>query len=401
MIYENTVILSEAKNLKGKGEHIMKIKNVRIFNGDGEFVKGDIGVVDGRFVSFDKADGEVLDGSNAMLVPGLIDIHLHGCHKDDFSDGTKEALETMLKYEISVGVTSICPTSMTIEESLLEKAMKVAGDYVNDDNSDMATMQGVNMEGPFINPAKKGAQDATYIQHCDVEVFRKLQKAAKGKIKIVDIAPEMENGLGFVDEVHNECVISIAHTNADYDTACEAYEKGASHLTHIYNAMPPFSHRAPGPIGAALDNDHVHIEMICDGIHIHPSVVRATFEIFGGDRVIMISDSMRATGLGEGISSLGGQEVLVVGHKATLTSDGAIAGSVTNLMECVRVAVKEMDIPLEVALRSATYNPAREIGIDEDYGTIEEGKYADFILLNDNLDLLDVYKRGRKVKSVF
>ena len=375
----------------------MKIKNVRILNAKGEIAPGDIGVTNGRFVSFDGADGEVLDGGDAMLVPGLIDIHLHGCHRDDFSDGTKEALETMLKYELSVGVTSICPTSMTIEESLLEKAMKVAGDYENDDNSDMATMQGINMEGPFINPNKKGAQDATYIKHCDVEFFNKLQAAAKGKIKLVDIAPELEKGMDFIDEVHKDCVISIAHTTADYNTACEAYKRGASHLTHIYNAMPPFSHRVPGPIGAALDNEHVHVEMICDGIHIHPSVVRATFEMFGGDRVIMISDSMRATGLGEGISSLGGQEVEVVGRKAVLTCDGAIAGSVTNLMECVRVAVKEMGIPLEMALRSATFNPAREIGIDKDYGTIEVGKYADFILLDDNLDLQAVYKRGRRV----
>jgi len=377
----------------------MKIKNVRILSANGEIVLGDIGVANGRFVSFDEATGEVLDGDNAMLVPGLIDIHLHGCHKDDFSDGTKEALETMLKYEISVGVTSICPTSMTIEESLLEKAMKIAGEHVNDDDSDMATMQGINMEGPFLNPDKKGAQDATYIKHCDVDFFNKLQTAAKGKIKLVAVAPEMPNALDFIDAVHKDCVVSIAHTNVDYNTACEAYKRGASHLTHIYNAMPAFSHREPGPIGAALDNEHVRVEMICDGIHIHPSVVRATFEIFGGNRVIMISDSMRATGLGEGISSLGGQEVKVVGHKATLTSDGAIAGSVTNLMECVRVAVKDMGIPLAVALRSATYNPAREIGIDKDYGTIEEGKYADFILLNDDLDLLGVYKRGREVRS--
>lgn len=379
----------------------MKIRNVRIFNADGEIEKGEIGVRDGRFVPFAEGEGEEIDGSNAILSPGLIDIHLHGCNKDDFSDGTREALETMLRYEIKQGVTSICPTSMTVEENLLKKAMAVAGEFENDDNSDLATLQGINMEGPFLNTAKRGAQDATYIKACDVDFFHELQTAAKGKIKLVDIAPEMENGMEFIDAIHEECVISIAHTTADYKIACEAYERGASHLTHIYNAMPPFSHREPGPIGAALDNDHVHVELICDGIHIHPSVVRATFEMFGGDRVIMISDSMRATGFSEGISSLGGQEVEVVGRKATLTCDGSIAGSVTNLMNGVRIAVKEIGIPLEVALRSATYNPAREIGVDDEYGTIAEGKYADFILLNDNLDLLAVYKRGREILREF
>jgi len=378
----------------------MRIENVRILNADGVIRVGKIGVRDGRFVDVAEADGEVLDAEGAILTPGLIDIHLHGCNKDDFSDGTKEALETILRYEISEGVTSICPTSMTIEPSLLAKVMRVAGEYENDDDSDLATLQGVNMEGPFLNPAKKGAQDAAYIRMCDINYFNELQALAKGKIKLVDIAPEMENGLEFIDEVHQHCVVSIAHTQIDYEGACKAYKRGASHLTHIYNAMPAFSHREPGPIGAALDNAHVRVELICDGIHIHPSVVRATFEMFGKDRVIMISDSMRATGLGEGISSLGGQEVEVVGRKAMLTCDGAIAGSVTNLMECVRVAVKEMGIPLETALRSATFNPAREIGIDKDYGTIEVGKYADFLLLNDDLDLLAVYKHGREVKRV-
>jgi len=378
----------------------MKIKNVRILSVDGEIKHGEIGVCKGRFVPFEEGEGEVLDGENAMLVPGLIDMHLHGCHKEDFSDGTKEALKTMLKYEISVGVTSICPTSMTIVEDELENVMQVAGEWDNDDASDLATMQGVNMEGPFINPNKKGAQDATYIKRCDVGFFRKLQTAAKGKIKLVDIAPEMEGGLEFIDAIHKECMISVAHTECDYDTGMKAYERGASHLTHTYNAMPAFSHRAPGVIGAALDNKDVHIELICDGIHIHPSVVRATFKLFGSDRIIMISDSMRATGIGEGISSLGGQEVEVIGRKATIVKDGAIAGSVTNLMDCVRVAVKEMGIPLAKALRCATLNPAREIGIDKDYGTIEEGKYADFLLLNDELNLQAVYKRGRKIKGI-
>ena len=375
----------------------MKIENVRILDVNGVVNAGNIGIREDRFIEVNEADGETIDGEGLLMVPGAIDTHLHGCHKDDFSDGSIEALETMLRFELSVGVTSIFPTSMTIEENKLLNVMKIAGEYQNDPESDLATFQGVNMEGPFINPKKKGAQDATYIKHCDVEFFHKCQTEANGNIKVVDIAPEMENGMGFVDEIHKECCISIAHTQADYKTAKEAYERGANRATHLYNAMPPFSHRAPGVIGAAYDNKEVYVELICDGIHSHPSVVRATFDMFGKERVVLISDSMRATGLGEGLSSLGGQEVNVVGRKAMLVSDGAIAGSVTHLMDCVRVAVKEMDIPLGDAFSSATIVPARSMGIDKDYGSIEAGKIADFLLLDDELNLKAVYKHGRKV----
>ena len=311
----------------------------------------------------------------------------------DMCDGTKEALDVITKYEASIGVTSVCPATMTIAKEELRKVMKNAGDYEYSGGSHLV---GINMEGPFISPAKKGAQAAENILHCDYEFFRELQSAAKGLIKLVDLAPEEPGAMEFIEKAKDETVISIAHTAADYDTAKEAIERGASHATHLYNAMPPFTHRNPGVIGAVRDSDKCHAELICDGVHIHPSVIRATFAMFGAERMILISDSMRATGLEDGEYTLGGQPVTVKGNLATL-HDGTIAGSATNLMDCVRFVVREAGISLEDAVMCAAENPAKEIGIFEEAGSISAGKRADFVLLDKDLNIVSVYIDGREI----
>lgn len=251
------------------------------------------------------------------------------------------------------------------------------------------------MEGPFISASKKGAQAAENIIPCDYEYFRQLQDAANGLIRLVDIAPEEPGAMEFIDRTKSEVVISIAHTVSDYDTACEAIRHGASHATHLYNAMPPLNHRNPGVIGAVRDSQSCHVELICDGVHVHPSVIRATFAMFGAERVILISDSMRATGLEDGEYTLGGQPVVVKGNLATL-HDGTIAGSATNLMDCMRFVVKNAGISLEDAVMCATENPAREIGIFDQTGSIEEGKKADFVLLDKELNIVGIYIDGKE-----
>ena len=203
-------------------------------------------------------------------------------------------------------------------------------------------------------------------------------------------------GLGPAD-VAEKVNVSLAHTNADYKTAKAAFEAGANHAVHLYNAMPPFSHRAPGVVGAVYDCKHVMPEIICDGIHIHPATVRATFEMMGADRMILISDSMRATGMPDGQYTLGGLDVKVVGKLATLVSDGAIAGSATNLMDCMRTVVKEMGLPLETAVACATMNPAKSLGVNDEYGSITEGKKANIVLLDKDLELQAVIKDGMKL----
>lgn len=194
----------------------------------------------------------------------------------------------------------------------------------------------------------------------------------------------------------NEVVISLTHTTVDYDTAMKAFKNGASHVTHLYNAMSPYTHRAPGIVGAASDNEMCTVELICDGIHIHPSVVRNTFRIFGKERIVLISDSMMATGLGVGEYILSGQKVYVSGKQATLT-DGTVAGSVSNLLDCVRICVKDMEIPLEKAVWSAAATPAKVLGIFENYGSITSGKVANLVLLNSRLEVEQVYVAGNKI----
>lgn len=373
----------------------MKIKNVQVFGEDKCFTPGEIVIKDGVFAAGDSADDsawEVIDGEGCFAIPGLVDIHFHGCVGDDFCDATPEAITHIAEHEAKIGVTSICPATMTLPEEELHKIMANGGAYTGKNG---AKLVGINMEGPFISEKKKGAQAATHIRRCDADLFRKLQEEANGLIKLVDIAPENDGAMAFIEAVKEEVVISLAHTAADYDTASEAFAKGASHVTHLYNAMPPLNHRDPGVIGAARDAENCRVELICDGVHIHPAVVRATFEMFGADRVILISDSMRATGLSDGQYTLGGQNVFVKGAKATL-ADGTIAGSATDLMGCLRTAVQKMGIPLEDAVACATMNPAKEIGIYDRCGSITAGKAADLVLLDGELQVKAVYINGMR-----
>ena len=377
----------------------MRIRNANIYTEEHRFVRGDVAVENGRFVSCtgDPAGEEaVVDVEGMYLIPGLVDIHFHGCKGADMCDGTKEALDVITSYEASVGVTSVCPATMTIPKDELLEVMKNAGSYEYSGGSHLV---GINMEGPFISPAKKGAQAAENIMHCDYEYFSQLQKAANGLIKLVDIAPEEKGAMEFIEQCHDKVKISIAHTCSDYDTAREALEKGVGHMTHLYNAMPGINHREPGPIIAALEAG-AEVELIADGIHIHPAMVRTTFRIFGADKVILISDSMEATGLLDGDYQLGGQGVTVKGRKAVLTKDpGVIAGSVTNLFDCMKNCVLNMGIPLEDAVLAATENPAESIGVEKDYGKIAVGNYGNLLLLDKDLQIKNIVQKG-KIMSV-
>lgn len=370
----------------------MIIKNGMVFEPEQGFVKRDV-CIKGDSIS-DCPNGEELNAERLYVIPGLMDIHFHGCVGYDFCDGTKEAIRQMAEYQLKNGITNICPASMTFSEEQLTEIFENAAQYHSNQG---ARLVGINMEGPFISVEKKGAQNPKYIHRPDVAMFERLQKAAGGLIKIVDIAPETEGAMDFIEKVSDRVRVSLAHTTADFETAKEAFRRGANHVTHLYNAMPPLSHRAPGVIGAACDDEKVMVELICDGIHSHPAVVRTTFKMFGDDRIIMISDSMMACGLEDGQYTLGGQDVTVYGNKATLTQEGNIAGSVTNLMNCVRTAVKEMGIPLESAVKCAAVNPAKAIGLYDRYGSLEIGKKADVVLLDKELNIQYVIQDGQVI----
>ena len=367
----------------------MIIKNASIYTEDHTFVNGNAVVENGRFVSFSdfsEQDAQIVDAQGLYMIPGLVDIHFHGCMGADMCDGTKEALDIITRYEASIGVTSVCPATMTIAKDELLNVMKNAGDYAYNGG---AHLVGINMEGPFIAPEKKGAQNGAYIQAPSAETFRACQQASGGLIKLVTLAPEMEGSVEFIKELKDEVHISVGHTTADYDTAKAAFEAGADHVTHLYNAMPPLNHRAPGVIGAAADNNHVYAELISDGLHIHGSAIRAAFRMFGPERIVLISDSMMACGMENGEYELGGQKVFMKDRKATL-ADGTIAGSATCLYDCMKIAMS-FDIPEADAIFAATRNPAKSIGVYDRVGSISVGKEADMLLVDDEYHLKQVF----------
>ena len=358
----------------------MIIRNAEVFCEDGSFQIKDVYIDKHKIVAEEAEvmDKTVIDGTGYKLIPGLVDVHSHGAYGHDFCDCDVEGLKEILRYEKAHGITSYCPTSMTLSKEMLLKIFATAKEV--QDMEDGARVVGINMEGPFISPEKKGAQNAAYIQAPDVKMFRACNEVSGNLIKLVTLAPEMEGAMEFIEEVKEEVHVSIGHTTAGYEIANEAYIRGADHTTHLFNAMPLFAHRDPGVIGAAYDAKNSFIELISDGMHIHESVVRSVFAMFGPERVVLISDSMMATGMENGTYELGGQKVFMKDRKATL-ENGTLAGSATNLYECMRKAMK-FGVSEAEAIFAATRNPAKSIGIYNQVGSIMPGKEADLLLVD-------------------
>lgn len=381
----------------------MKIINGSVYGADFKFSNQTILTKDDRIESIDPAmpeavteSDDILDASDCYVIPGLTDVHFHGCVNHDFCDADFEGVHTMAQYELQNGVTTICPATMTLGADTLSAICKNGAAYHNANPEDGAELIGINLEGPFIAMSKKGAQNPAFVQKANPELLKHLQEDAEGLVRLVTIAPEEEGALDCIRKCSSEYHFSLGHTASDYDTASKAFQAGADHVTHLYNAMPPFVHRAPGVIGAAFDAPQAKVELICDGIHIHPSVIRATFQLFGDDRVVLISDSMMATGMPDGDYSLGGLPTKLVGHKVTL-EDGTIAGSATNLMDCMRNVVS-FGVPLESAIKAAAWNPVNSIGMTKDYGSIETGKKANMVILDKNLQIRHIIHDGKLVK---
>ncbi len=378
----------------------MILKNGQVFTAQGRFMNADVEICDGRIAQVAPAGtlegDEVIDAAGKYVTPGFVDIHIHGAAGADFCDcvdGSDEYVRTMKKYLGSQGVTSFMGTTMAFSEEILNGIFNTVKPLFNQEGGG-AVLRGVNMEGPFFNKAKKGAQAEKYIVDPDWDMFQRLYETSGRNIKLIDIAPELPGSLYFIRKASKLCTVSIAHTCATYEEAQAAYANGATHLTHLFNAMPAFTHRAPGVVGAAADAAE-HAEMICDGIHLHPAVVRAAFALFGEDRICLISDSMRACGMPNGEYSLGGQKVYMNDGKATL-EDGTIAGSATCLAECFRRAVK-FGIPLEVALKAATINPAKAVGLFDELGSVTAGKRADVLVLNKDLQPEHIFIGGKEL----
>ena len=378
-------------------------KKYKIFAEDKKFYLGRIAVSDGRFSSVDLerelSDEALFSGEEDFLLPGLIDIHFHGCLGKDFCDGTREAVSTLAKYEAEHGITGICPATLTLPVGELEKVLSLAKEYHEEGlKIGEARLLGINMEGPFISPVKKGAQNPNYILKWDERIANRFLEVSGGLVKYMGIAPEENPAFkDFIPKMQGKVRISLAHTNADFQTAVEAYRAGASHAVHLFNAMTGLDHRNPGVVGATMEQKEVFAELIADGVHVHPMMVRLAFTVLGEDRVILISDSLRSTGMPDGLYDLGGQEVEKKGKHCRLTSNGALAGSVSNVYDCLRTAVKEMGIPLRKAVTAASLNPARSLGIEKDYGSITVGKQADYLIVDKDLKQKAVYQAGKKI----
>lgn len=380
----------------------MLYKNANVFLLEQGFVFCDFEVEDGVFTGIypggtenrNKEEGTTVDLQGLDVIPGLIDIHTHGNSGADFSDGDYEGLVQMARYLAANGTTSFAPASMTLPYEVLDEAYRTAKKFVDDQPDGCAELRGINMEGPFFSEKKKGAQNAAYLRNPDYEAFRKLYDACNGLIRIVDLAPELKGAVDFARQAAELCTVSVAHTDASYDEALAVYQAGATHLTHLYNAMPGIHHRKPGVIGAASENEAVYAELICDGQHVHPSAVRMAFKLFPG-RICLISDALRCCGMPDGQYMLGGQEVFLQDGIARL-ADGTIAGSAATLWQCLQNAVR-FGIPKEEAIRSATWNPARQIGCEESAGSIAVGKQADFIICDAEMNQRAVYLKGNKI----
>lgn len=378
----------------------MLIKNALLYE-DGTFTEGKDLMTAGEVFAEQSGDAEVLDAEGGYCIPGLVDIHFHGSNGADLCDGSLESLEKIASYELKNGITSINPATMTLPPERLLEISRAAAAFAARQKAEPerltreAELAGLYMEGPFISAEKIGAQNPGFIKVPDPEILERLQEAAGGLYTICTVAPEAAGAMDFIRNVSRKMRVSLAHTAANFDTATEAFEAGARQVTHLYNAMKPYTHREPGLIGAACDQEEVSAELICDGIHLHPCTIRTTFKMFGDRRIILISDSMMAAGMADGSYELGGQAVTVRGNLAVLDPGGAIAGSVTNLFNCMRYAVQQAGIPLASAVRCATENPAKAIGIWDRTGSLETGKYADFLILDQQLRLKYVVKKGQ------
>lgn len=357
---------------------------------EGGFKRRDLCIC-GSQISAD-CSGEVVDCGGSYLLPGFLDIHIHGAAGAEFTDTS--SLETMGRHLLSHGITSFCPTSVSRSEEELSAMYSAFKAFEEAPPVLTARTLGINMEGPFLSEERRGAHKKKYLIPPSMDLFLKLYHASGERIAIVSVAPEIEGALAFAEAAQNFCAVSAAHTEAPYEIALEFYRRGGSLLTHLYNAMPPLCSREPGVMAAAFERAQ-YVTLICDGYHVLPPAVRAAFQLFS-DRIILISDGMAALGMGNGEYTLGELAVTVENKRATL-KDGTLAGGATDLFDCVRNAV-DFGISLHEAVTAATVRPAKAIGQFDRLGSLEVGKVADILVVKPDLTLEQVYLSGCRVK---
>lgn len=380
------------------------IKNVTIYAEEEIFDNGFIrfqgteitGI--GKMETYSNQDDEVIEvEEGSIIIPGMIDIHVHGSNGFDAMDGTEEAIEVIAKSLAQEGTTSFLATTMTQESSEIESALKVIANNIAESSNDGAQVLGVHLEGPFVSLSNAGAQPKEYIINADVELFKRFQNAANGSIKIVTIAPEYDENLSLIKYLNSNGVIpSMGHSNANSKVAKAAFENGAKHVTHFYNGLTPLHHREAGIIGHSFYEDGQSIEIISDGLHVSPEIIKLTLKLKGAERIMLITDSMRAKNLADGDYELGGQKVIVKnGEPRTL--EGALAGSVLRMEDALRNIMEFTGCTISEAITMTSENQAKSLGIFERKGSLSVGKDADIVVMDKGHHVVHTICRGNKV----
>ncbi|MGE7609457.1 N-acetylglucosamine-6-phosphate deacetylase [Peribacillus frigoritolerans] len=378
------------------------INNLMVHSEKETYKNGYIKVVDGKIaevgpVSQYKQDDDakvITLSPDYQVIPGAIDIHIHGASNSDAMDATHDALSTMAKSLPKEGTTSFLATTMTQSTEAIESALLNAGKYIENQTQEHAEIVGIHLEGPFISPARKGAQPEDYIVDPDVTLFKRWQEMAENQIKLVTLAPEQPNGLDLAAHLRETGVVaSIGHSDATYDQIDEAIQAGTTHVTHLYNGMRGLHHREPGVLGAAYLRDELYVELIADGIHCRPEMIKLAYNQITSERMILITDSLRAKWLEKGTYDLGGQPVNVDETKATL-ADGTLAGSILKMTDAIKNTMEYTDCSMTDIIKMTAENPAKQLRIFDRKGSIQVGKDADLVILNDRLDVEMTFCRG-------
>lgn len=367
---------------------------------DGKLKKADVRIQKDKILEIGAslcaaAGEEVTDIEGKWLLPGFFDVHTHGRDGADFSDASPEELVRIQKSYAACGVTSVLATTMTMEEEYSRQMMKRIRAAM-EANGEGAHIWGINMEGPFLGPDRKGCHDPAFLKKPEAAFFEELDACAGGHILLVDVDPNLDGALEFIKKFSKTKKISIAHTSATFQRANEAVDAGADHVTHLYNAMNSLHHREPGVVGMVKERE-VWAELICDGIHVHPAVLAFTFAAMG-EKICIVSDSLSAAGLADGFYSLGGLEVCVKGNRATLP-DGTLACSVSNVFEEVKNVIS-YGVPVETAILCATDHPARAMGMEDKIGAIRPALLADLLVVTPGMELEQVYVNGRRIGGI-
>lgn len=374
------------------------IENGRIYTEEEIIERGYIIVKDDKITDVGKGDYEgaltTYDAQGQHVLPGFIDIHMHGGYGEDAMDASCDGLKHLAESLLSEGTTSFLATTMTQSDENITKALENIIEYQKQQNVlKAADIVGIHLEGPFISEHKVGAQNPAYVQRPSIEKVQQFQKTANNQIKVITFAPEVEGAHETLEALHDQIRFSIGHTVATFDETNEAVARGAKHVTHLYNAGTPFKHREPGVFGAAWTNDRLSTELIVDGIHSHPTAIQIAYKQKGNTRFFLITDAMRAKSMPDGEYDLGGQNVIVKGSEARLAS-GALAGSILKMNEGLKNLIQYTGDSLDNLWRVTSLNQAIALNIESQKGSLKVGKDADIVIVDDEITVQTTIKAG-------